>query len=105
MMKVYLSGPMSGMACHLWRARFNVTAEQLRQRGYEVVNPATFCMAMWPWLYRLLGYKLTILYDLYRLSQCDFICPMRDWQTSRGSRIEVQWAQEFAIPSLSIPDA
>lgn len=100
--RVYISGPMSGMAYHLWRARFDIKAEQLRAQGYDVVNPARFAMARWTWLYKLVGYRLTILYDLWRLSKCDAICTLPEWERSRGSRIEVQWAQEFCIETINL---
>jgi hypothetical protein len=45
----------------------------------------------------LLGYRLTLLYDLWHLSRCTHIYKMPGWQQSRGANIESCWAFHFKI--------
>ena len=68
MKRVYISGQMSGLPREEYLARFEKAEELLRGEGYDVVNPAKLLPSRWPWLYRLMGYKLTLMYDLWKLS-------------------------------------
>ena len=81
--RVYISGAMSGVAREHYLARFDMAERILKNEGWRVVNPARLAPCRWPWLYRLLGYRLTLLYDL--------------WQQSRGANIESCWAYHFKI--------
>jgi len=91
---IYISGPMTGLPAEEYRRRFDVAAEVLGKAGYRVVNPARG----WPHrLYRLLGYRLTLLWDLWTLSGCDFIVKLPGWKMSHGASIESCWAYHFGI--------
>jgi hypothetical protein len=69
--------------------RYFAEAEQLlAKEGFVVVNPTRFFMCKYEWMYRLLGYRLTLLYDLWRLMRCDLIYKLPGWQQSRGASIE-----------------
>jgi len=98
--KVYISGQMSGLSRDEYTARFDRAEELLRRRGFEVVNPTKFHVCRWSWLYRLLGYELTLMYDLWQLSRCKYIYKMPGWQQSRGANIESCWAFNFKIWTL-----
>ena len=88
--RVYISGPMSGLDRELYLKMFRRAEQSLRSQGYtRVVNPIRVWACRWPWLYRLVGYRLTLLYDLWLLSRCDAIYMVgTDWQQSRGARLE-----------------
>ncbi len=67
----------------------------------KVVNPAETFIANMPWLYRLLGYRLTLAYDLWLLRHCTHIRMVGDdWQQSRGARLERMKAREWGIKEL-----
>lgn len=88
MKKVYLSGRISGLARKEYMQYFHVAEDLLTKEGYKVVNPTRFVMCRYLWLYRILGYTLTLLYDLWRLSQCDLIYKLPGWRQSKGANIE-----------------
>ena len=101
-MKVYLSGRMSGLSPETWRWRFATLYVVLCQQGHEVVNPADTVIARHPWLYRIVGYRLTLWYDLRLLKRCTHICMVgNDWRQSRGARLERMKAREWGIKVLS----
>ena len=81
-------------------ARFAECERLLREAGYKTCNPARFLPCRWPWLYRLLGYNLTLLYDLWRLSHCELIYKMPGWKESRGATMESCWAYALKIWTL-----
>ena len=92
---------MSGLPEHFWRVRFSIKADWLRTFGHEVVNPADTVIARHPWLYRIVGYRLTLWYDLLMLRRCTHICMVgNDWQQSRGARLERMKAREWGIVEL-----
>ena len=91
--RVYISGPMTDpktdevVAENLemfWKAE-----ELLNKAGYEdTVNPVRVWACKFPWLYRLVGYRLTLLYDIWLLMRCTHIYKLPRWQQSRGANIE-----------------
>ena len=95
--RVYISGPMSLLPREEYLARFGYAEQLLKAEGFKVVNPTKFLVCRWQWLSRLLGYKLTLVYDIFRLNRCDFIYKLRGWQQSRGANIESRWAYHFKI--------
>lgn len=104
-MKVYLSGRMSGLPEQTWRWRF-ASWEVLLQwdnRDMQIVNPANTIIARHPWLYRLLGYRFTLWYDLRLLKRCTHICMIgKDWHQSRGARLEKMKARQWNIQELEL---
>ena len=76
--------------------------QQLRDAGnVRIVNPARVLACRWSWLYRLVGYRLTLWYDLQLLKRCDlFTMVGDDWQQSRGARLERLKASEWGIAEL-----
>ena len=100
-MKVYLSGRMSGLPSEIWLARFYGAYFGLMRRGYKVVNPADTIIARHPWIYKIVGYRFTLWYDLQLLKRCDlFTMVGDDWQQSRGARLERLKAREWGISEL-----
>ena len=69
--------------------------------GMQAVNPADTLIARHPWLYKIVGYRLTLWYDLQLLKRCDlFTMVGDDWQQSRGARLERMKAREWGIKEL-----
>ena len=92
---------MSGLPAEIWRARFYGAYFGLKHRGIRAVNPADTLIARHPWLYRIVGYRLTLWYDLWLLKHCTHIHMVGDdWRQSRGARLERMKAREWGIAEL-----
>lgn len=102
-MKVYLSGRMSNIPPVIWRWRFTTVQMILEEQRWRVVNPADTIIARHPWLYRLVGYRLTLWYDLRLLRHCTHIYMVgNDWHLSRGARLERMKARQWNIKILEL---
>ena len=99
--KVYISGRISDLPREQYMTMFCIAEQMLRKKGYEVVNPTRFFMCKYIWLYRLLGYRLTLLYDLWRLMRCDLIYKLPGWQQSKGANIESCVAYHMKVWPMS----
>ena len=96
--RVYISGPMSGLTRKEYLRNFREAEKELMAKGYtRIVNPIRVWACRWPWLYRIVGYRLTLLYDLWLLMRCDLIYKIPGWQESRGANIESCVAYHFNI--------
>ncbi len=92
---------MSGLPTDIRLARFWGAYYGLRRRGLKAVNPADTIIARHPWLYRIVGYRWTLWYDLRLLRKCDLITMVGDdWQQSRGARLERLKARQWNIKEL-----
>ena len=92
---------MSGLPADIWRARFYGAYFGLKHRGIRAVNPADTLIARHPWLYRIVGYRMTLWYDLWLLKHCTHIHMVGDdWRQSRGARLERMKAREWGIAEL-----
>ena len=81
--------------------RFAVAEKILRAHGYDVINPTKVWACRWPWLYKIVGYKLTLLYDLWLLlTKADGIIHLPGWHTSRGSVIEDNVSMWFPMQGV-----
>ena len=90
--RVYISGQMTRLPREEYLARFAKAEKLLKEQGYTVVNPTKFFICRHLWTYRIVGYVGALLYDLWRLNQCDLIYKMPGWKQSRGANIESCWA-------------
>ena len=96
--RIYISGPMSGLEREQYLEIFRRAEQALRDQGYRnIVNPINVWACRWPWLYRIVGYRLTLLYDLWLLMRCDRIYKLTGWRDSRGANIESCVAYHFKI--------
>ena len=98
--RVYISGRISDLPREQYMTMFGIAEQMLRKKGYKPVNPTRFLMCRWPWLYRLLGYNLPLLIDLWMLMRCDLIYKIPGWQQSRGARLERLKARQWGIIEL-----
>ena len=89
---------MSGLTREEYLRNFREAEKELRAKGYtRIENPIRVWACRWPWLYRIVGYRLTLLYDLWLLSRCDVIHVLPGSIMSRGCRIEQSWAENFKL--------
>lgn len=100
--RVYLSGRMSGLSQKEWRWRFLTADMTWDMQGYEVINPADNIISRHLWLYKIVGYRLTLAYDLWLLKRCSHIFMVgNDWMQSKGARLERLKAREWGIKELN----
>lgn len=99
-MRIYISGPISGIDRAVYLANFAKRESELRAQGYDTLNPTRLLHSRCLWIYKLMGYRLTLLYDLWHLFYCDGISMLEGWQQSRGARLEKATAEIFNIKEI-----
>lgn len=91
-MRVYISGPMSGLPGHNFPAFF-AAAEALRRAGHEPVNPADGGVRHgWSWS-DYLRHDIRLMLD-----RAEAVALLPGWERSRGSRLEAHVARELGWP-------
>ena len=94
-MKIYLSGPMTGLM-HENRPAFGAAAERLRGAGFVVTNPAELPVG-WPWE----RYMQQALKDL---APCDGVALLPGSWQSKGARMEIAAALLMNKQIMSVED-
>lgn len=89
-MKVYIAGPITGTDDY--EERFNEAEARLKEAGFEPVNP------IGPGLVEGAEYKYYIDRGLRLLMDCDAIAVMDNFETSKGTLLEVQYCKTCGIP-------
>ena len=93
---------MTGLPREEYMRQFRIADAVLAKHGYGSINPTRVWACRWPWLYRIVGYKLTLLYDLWLLiTRADGIAMLPGWQASRGAQIENYVARHFPMIGIS----
>ena len=96
-MKVYLSGPMTGLPDLNFPA-FIAEAERLRALGYEVVSPVEINdNQSAPW-------NDCLRDDLKALLDCDAIVLLDGWQHSAGAHLEMHVAHRVGMEIVLAKD-
>lgn len=87
---LYVSGPMSGIEDSNYPA-FNEAAEELRDVGYTVLNPAEINPD---------GYQYADLLamDIKDVLECEGVAVLEGWWNSVGARLEVNIAGTLGKP-------
>lgn len=90
-MKVYISGPITGLTPDVYRKAFADRAEWVRAQGWEPVDPCEVdhvsgCSCHNGGDHTWSCYMRT---DLLVLLRCDAITTLPGWQGSNGARAEV----------------
>lgn len=89
-MRIYVSGPMSGVKDMNFPA-FNDAAAKLRALGHEVVNPAELGEHDdWQWSDYLKR-------DIVELLKCEVILMLPNWADSRGASLEKYVAEKLGL--------
>ena len=89
-MKIYIAGPITGTDDY--EERFNKAEARLKEAGFEPVNP------IGPGLLEGAYYKYYIDRGLRLLMDCDAIIVMDNFETSKGTLLEVQYCKTCGIP-------
>lgn len=87
--KIYIAGPISNNPHY--KRTFARAEEELRQEGWEPVNPANNTADT---------YKAYIDKGLDQLRECDAIFVLNDWIRSKGATLERRYAETVGIPSF-----
>ena len=89
-MRVYLSGPMSGLPDLNFPA-FHAEAARLRALGHDVVSPAEVNPDhSMPW-------EQCLRADIKALCDCDTIALMPGWENSKGAHLELHVAHRIGL--------
>ena len=95
--KVYISGPMTGYENNNYPAFF-AAEEQLKQAGYDVINPARNtppdpATATWESFMRM---------AIKQVCDADFVARLDGWEFSKGANIEIDLAHKICVPVFPI---
>ncbi|WAH38589.1 DUF4406 domain-containing protein [Alicyclobacillus dauci] len=93
-MKIYLSGPMTGLP-NFNRDTFNEVATVLRSVGYEVFNPAEVQLDNGTW-------EQYMREDIKGMMDCDRVLLLPGWQKSAGANVENRLARDVGMPRRSL---
>ena len=89
-MRLYVSGPMTGIENHNFPA-FNQAAAKVRALGYYAVNPVDINPdPATPWL-------LCLRADIKALCDCDGIVLLPGWERSTGAQLELHIAHRLGM--------
>lgn len=98
-MKVFLSGPMTGMPQDNYPA-FRSAARELRTMGYEVISPAEFEgkrelsareLESFTW-------ENYMRRSISMLVEADAVVALPGWRNSKGSTLEIEIAHALGMP-------
>lgn len=92
-MRVYLSGPMTGIADNNFPA-FHEHAAKLRAQGFDVVSPAEIQEAG--------TWELCLRADIRELCTCDAIALMPGWEASKGANLELHVAHRLGMEVMHL---
>lgn len=95
---LYLSGPMTGYE-NLNFEQFHERAEQLRDDGYVVMNPAETAGG-----FKDLGDEWYLEHDLHMVTMSDKVAVMEGWEDSEGANLEVHVAKKLGMPVVKAKD-
>lgn len=88
--RVYVAGPMSGIAEHNFPA-FNEAASRLRAQGLVVVNPAELNVGQEG------DWAACMRRDVAEMVTCDTLALLPGWDRSRGALVEVRLARDLGL--------
>lgn len=88
-MKIYIAGKITGEPRMEMKAKFNHAAEQLSKQGHE-----TFIPSVLP-AYDDVSHADYLHVCFGMIDICDAIYMLKDWQRSKGARMELQYAADW----------
>lgn len=94
MAKVYIAGPMTGIA-ELNRPAFERAAEHLRAMGHEPVIPGDLHPTNTP-------YSKALRNALRAMLECDRYTLLEGWGNSRGARLEYEIANAIGMERIDL---
>lgn len=96
-MKIYVSGPMTGLPKHNFPA-FSRATKALRKVGYKVISPAELDKKN----QKPMTWEQCLRRDLIQVVRCDAIATLPGWQDSRGANLEIHVAKKLSMPVHSV---
>lgn len=102
-MKIYLSGPMSGLPDFNHPA-FNRAAKVLRMLGHQVVNPAEKAINA-EGLSETEVWQAFMRIDIKQLVDCEALVMLPGWAESKGATLERSIAQALSIEIVDFTHA
>lgn len=94
-MRLYLSGPMTGIT-NLNFPAFQRAAAALRAAGYAVIDPSKYGSGG--------TWEGNLRRDLHALLDLDGVAVLPDWRHSRGACLEVHVALALGMPVLTVAE-
>ncbi len=94
-LKLYLSGPMTGIPEDN-KPEFDKYAAIWRANGYRVFSPPE-----WDLKTGKIDYKYSLKRDIKEVLDSDILAVLPYWWKSKGARLEVHNAQELEIPVVN----
>jgi nucleoside 2-deoxyribosyltransferase len=94
MMKIYLTGPMTGLANYNFPA-FDTEAKRLRGMGYEVVSPSEFRPVITDW-------QKTMCRCIAAMVDCDMLAYLPGWESSEGAILEIGLAKRLGKTIIDV---
>jgi len=95
-MRLYISGPMTDMPNHNYLA-FNEAAKQLREAGYEVLNPAELDL-----IEKKETWEECLRRDIKYEVECDGLALIFGWSESKGASLEKYIADQLGMPVATV---
>lgn len=90
-MKVYISGPISGLPYEKVEKAFSKAEIRLQEQGYEVVNPLNNGLP------RESTWNEHMRADIKLLLDCDAIYMLNGWEYSKGASLEYDLAIDLGF--------
>lgn len=90
-MKVYISGPITGIALPVSIARFNDAELRLQEMGFDVVNPMDNGVPI------TAEWSEHIREDIRLMLDCNAIYLLKGWENSKGAALEKHIAGKVRI--------
>ncbi len=84
--KIFISGKVSGLPFSYVKYHFGRASDKYKELGYDVFNPTEHCKVYWSW------WRCMIV-CLWNLTWCDSVYFLKNWDKSRGAKIEYRWAK------------
>lgn len=127
-MKIYISGPISGLTQEEYHTAFARGEALVSSEGHEPVNPIKVVACEDEDCWERLGgaedlptpgggapmkddgitflhhYGCYMKYDIIALLECDAIAMLPGWTSSRGAAIELQIAETCGLPTYGISE-
>lgn len=99
--RVYISGHIGNLPRNIYLPRFMAAERAIREQGYKTMNPAKFLFARCPLLFRVIGYRMALLIDMWMLDKfCQRIYMIPGWEQSTGASIESFFAYKMGVRRL-----
>lgn len=87
---VYIAGKVTGEDVKSCKEKFAKAEFLLKRKGYQTINPLRLCPPNANW-------ENAMKMCIRKLSECDAIYLLTDWEESRGAKVEHYVAEQFGL--------